>query len=188
MSLRSPQKSPANANWKILIEGGIEAYHFKVTHRYTIGPHFKNNLSSYQRFGMHMRSVLARESLTQMGTENREAWDIRQHTNVLYTVFPMNQFLLMQDHFAWIQARPISADQTHVRIMTMVPADALIDANKEHWAKNQQITCSTLREDFDMGEGIQAGLMSGANETLTFGRFEGALATFNAQVDALLAG
>ena len=29
------------ANWKLLVEGGLEAYHFKVAHRNTIGPHFQ---------------------------------------------------------------------------------------------------------------------------------------------------
>ena len=34
------------ANWKILVEGGIEAYHFRVAHRDTIAPYFIDNLSS----------------------------------------------------------------------------------------------------------------------------------------------
>ena len=46
------------SNWKLLVEGGLEAYHFKVAHRETIGPHFMDNLSSYERLGAHMRSVL----------------------------------------------------------------------------------------------------------------------------------
>lgn len=42
---------------------------------------------------------------------------------------------------------------------------------------------ATLKEDFDIGEGIQAGLASGANDTLQFGRFEGALDSFNQTVE-----
>ncbi|MEL6737985.1 MAG: SRPBCC family protein [Pseudomonadota bacterium] len=51
-----------------------------------------------------------------------------------------------------------------------------------HWARNHAITRSTLDEDFALGEGIQAGLTSGANSELTFGRFEGALTAFNQTV------
>ncbi len=40
-----------------------------------------------------------------------------------------------------------------------------------------------MAEDFDIGESIQSGLESGANERLTFGRFEGALADFNRIVE-----
>ena len=36
-----------------------------------------------------------------------------------------------------------------------------------------------MNEDFALGEGIQAGLSSGANTQLMFGRFEGAFAAFN---------
>ena len=53
-------------NWKILIEGGIEAYHFRVAHRDTIGPHFPDNLSSYRMFGPHIRSVLPRAALADL--------------------------------------------------------------------------------------------------------------------------
>ena len=44
----------------------------------------------------------------------------------------------------------------------------------------------TLEEDFEIGEGIQAGLASGANDVLTFGRFEGALDQFNRTIDAFI--
>ena len=49
-------------------------------------------------------------------------------------------------------------------------------------------TWTTLDEDFTIGENIQAGLKSGANEVLTFGRFEGALAAFNENVNSRLQG
>jgi hypothetical protein len=48
------------------------------------------------------------------------------------------------------------------------------------------MTWTTLDEDFSIGENIQAGLKSGANEVLTFGRFEGALAAFNENVNTRL--
>ncbi len=60
------------------------------------------------------------------------------------------------------------------------------EADLARWAKNHAITLTTLNEDFDIGESIQAGLESGANEHLTFGRFEGALAVFNRSVEQTL--
>ena len=55
-----------------------------------------------------------------------------------------------------------------------------------YWRANHEFTIATLNEDFDIGEGIQRALATGANDTLRFGRFEGALARFNAEVDACL--
>ena len=88
--------------------------------------------------------------------------------------------LLQSDHFAWIRIEPLSASSTRIQLSTLAPKDRLdSDEDLAHWAKNHAITLKTLTEDFEIGESIQAGLESGANDHLTFGRFEGALAEFN---------
>lgn len=171
-------------NWKILVEGGLEAYHFRVAHRDTIAPYFHDNLSSYQCFGPHLRSVLARRSLTDMPEHPGDDWRLRNHAQLLYSLFPTNQLLVQPDHAAWIQQLPRSATETEIRINTLAPQDRLESAaDQAHWQRNHDITVRTLREDFAIGQSIQAGLASGANTHLTFGRFEGALAAFNAVVD-----
>ncbi len=176
-----------HANWKILVEGGIEAYHFRVAHRNTIAPYFLDNLSSYRTFGPHMRSVLARRSMSELTSQPEDTWHIREHAQVLYSFFPLNQLLVQADHFAWIQMEPLSATATRVRISTLAPKERMeTGTDLEHWARNHAITTTTLAEDFDIGESIQAGLESGANEHLTFGRFEGALGEFNRCVDQRL--
>ncbi|MEL7538844.1 MAG: SRPBCC family protein [Pseudomonadota bacterium] len=176
------------ANWKILVEGGIEAYHFRVTHRNTIAPYFFDNLSSYRTFGTHMRSILAKRSLAELADQPAEAWQLRDHAQVLYSIFPTNSFLVQADHFAWVQLDPLTASSTRVRVSTLVPKYRVESAEDlAHWRKNHDITMKTLAEDFDIGERIQAGLESGANDHLTFGRFEGALAEFNRCVDSQLA-
>ena len=60
LEIKATETSERRANWKILVEGGLEAYHFRVVHRKTVGPHLANNLSSYQCFGDNLRSVLPR--------------------------------------------------------------------------------------------------------------------------------
>lgn len=176
------------ANWKVLVEGGIEAYHFKVAHRDTIGPFFEDNLSSYQMSGPHMRSVLPRATLAKLPPEARDGWRLRDHGNLLYTFFPLTQFLVQQDHTIMIRSRPIAADRTELRIATLAPVDGPLAEGKseEHWRQNHAITRKTLDEDFALGEGIQRGLGTGANARLTFGRFEGALTQFNTCIDDML--
>lgn len=176
------------ANWKLLVEGGIEAYHFRVAHRETIAPYFHDNLSSYRRFGPHLRSVLAKRSLSDLADQPRETWQLREHAQLLYSLFPSSVFLVQSDHVAWVQIEPQSASSTRVRIATLVPRDRIdSDEDQVHWAKNHAITLKTLEEDFVIGESIQSGFESGANEHLTFGRFEGALAVFNETVNGRLA-
>lgn len=172
------------ANWKILVEGGIEAYHFRITHRSTIGPHFEDNLSSYRMFGPHIRSVLPRTSMARLEPETRHTWRLRDHANVLYTMFPTNQLLVQQDHVAWIRQEPLSAGESELRVVLLAPeAEA---GSGEHWLRNLEITRATLDEDFHIAESIQAGLAAGANGEMLFGRFEGALSAFNRTVGAFV--
>ena len=57
------------ANWKILVEGGLESYHFRIAHKDTIGRYFQDSLSSYRVFGRHIRSILPRARLDAMMAE-----------------------------------------------------------------------------------------------------------------------
>ena len=118
--------------------------------------------------------------MADLDPDTREDWRVRDHANVLYGLFPTATFLVQQDHVAMILSEPVAADKTILRIATLVPAANAGDT--ERWARNHQITRVTLDEDFALGEGIQAGLTSGANTELMFGRFEGALASFNQTV------
>lgn len=188
MVVAESEQDTYEANWKLLAEGGIEAYHFRITHRDTIGPHFMDNLSSYQMLGPHMRSILPRTSIETLEQLPREAWSIREHANVLYTLMPSDQFLLMQDHVAWIHAEPLSASRTALRIATLVPAEDFSPERAGHWTRNHAITKMTLDEDFEVNQAVQSGLNSGANTELTFGRFESALHRFNTDIEARLPG
>ena len=177
LAIAHEEKKVHNSNWKILVEGGIESYHFKVAHRKTIGPYFEDNLSSYQMLGDHMRSVLMRSSMHVLRDQPTEQWRLRDHANIIYTFFPTTQLLVQKDHVVWINSRPVSAGQTELRLATLAPKSRL--GEEAYWEKNHQITSTTLNEDFVIGESIQNGFASGANDVITFGRFEGALPEFN---------
>ncbi len=173
-------------NWKILAEGGLEAYHFRVAHADTIAALFHDNLSTYECLGSHIRSVLARRSVDELVEMPRDDWHIRQHTNLLYTLMAGTIFLVQADHVVWLQVLPLSVDRTHVRLATLRPAGELTDKAQTYWDRNHALTVETLNEDFVIGEKIQAGFAMGANESLTFGRYEGALARFNEMVESAL--
>lgn len=174
-----------DVNWKILVEGGIEAYHFRVAHRKTIAPLFLDNLSSYRSFGPHLRSILPRSTLPELAPEARSDWAIRANANIVYSLMPTSQFLVQEDHVVWISQRPVAADRTVIRLAMLVPEDS--EAPDSYWQSNHEFTMRTLREDFDLGESIQAGLGYGDEEFL-FGRFEGALDSFNCAVERQLDG
>ncbi len=169
-----------NLNWKILVEGGIESYHFKIAHRNTIAPLFNDNLSIFDEFGPHFRSVLTKKELRDLKTLPEEEWRIRICANVLYSLYPFASVLIQPDHFALVNAIPLAADKTRIILQTLVPKDSLGSDNaKQHWQANFDLTRDTLVEDFLIGEQIQKGISTGANDAFTFGRFEAALARFH---------
>jgi phenylpropionate dioxygenase-like ring-hydroxylating dioxygenase large terminal subunit len=184
MVIAAQTNQSRQANWKILVEGGLEAYHFKVAHKNTIGPYFQNNLSSYQQLGVHFRSILPRNALSDLVDVTRDQWQLRNVANILYSLFPNAQLLAQQDHVVWITQEPVSHNSTQLRLITLVPKNRFEET--AYWQRNHAITETTLNEDFDLGEDIQRGLDSGATERVLFGRFEGALTRFNRQVRAML--
>ncbi len=180
LEIKAAHEVERRANWKLLIEGGLEAYHFRVVHRQTIGPHFPNNLSSFEAFGDHLRSVLPRAGIEALPMDPGADWFIRDHANILYSFFPISQLLVMQDHLVWIRAEPLAADLTRTVIYTLGAKDSDDDA---HWKRNHAITSATLKEDGEIAESIQEVINAGANEVFHFGRFEGALTRFNDAID-----
>ncbi|MEM6582120.1 MAG: aromatic ring-hydroxylating dioxygenase subunit alpha [Pseudomonadota bacterium] len=171
------------ANWKILAEGGLEAYHFRVAHKNTIAPLFLDNLSSYQIFGDHMRSVLPRSNLPELQDKSKDDINFGSYANMLYTFFPASQFLVQEDHIVWIHSTALAPDCTRLRITTLVPKANMTEEMTSYWQKNHELTMMTLKEDFDLGEGIQEGVNTPANTHINFGRFEGALDQFNRIVE-----
>ncbi|MEM1091855.1 MAG: SRPBCC family protein [Pseudomonadota bacterium] len=171
-------------NWKMLVEGGLEAYHFRVAHRKTIAKRFNDNLSSYHTLGPHLRSILPRSSIVELEGQPKDTWDIRQHANVLYTLFPKSMLLVQADHVIWISVEPQAPDLSLVRMTTLIPRET--EQSQDYWDKNHELTVTTLNEDFDLAESIQSGLTSGANDRLRFGRYEGALNVFNDNVESCL--
>ncbi|MEX3010115.1 aromatic ring-hydroxylating dioxygenase subunit alpha [Hoeflea sp. TYP-13] len=177
-----------HCNWKVVIEGGLEAYHFRVAHAKTIAGMFLDNLSSYQLFGPHIRSVLARSTIDELVEQPRKDWKIRDYTNIVYNVFPGSVFLVQGDHVVLVHFEPQAIDRTLIRCVTLIPKpdEPLTDKAKGYWQANHDLTVATLDEDFALGESIQKGLDQGVNEAMTYGRFEGALNRINAEIERVL--
>ena len=176
------------ANWKLLLEGGLEAYHFRVAHRNTVASYFPDNLSTYRMFGPHVRTVLPRISMPDMRDVPETDWQIRRDANLLYTLTPTTQLLVQQDHVMWMHLEPLAEDRTGVRVATLVPRSVPeTDETQGRWEKNQKITMAALSEDFELGEEVQAGFASRGNPSHLFGRFEGALNWFNVAIEEMIA-
>ena len=173
MAIAREEKKIHKSNWKILVEGGLESYHFKVAHRKTIGPYFEDNLSSYQMLGDHMRSVLMRSPHTLKNSLRRNGVCAIMPTS--FTPSSHNTAVGSARPYCLDQLAPCFHDRDRTSLMTLCRhlglRTTVLGEEPSHYP-------NTLNEDFYWRK-YSAGLATGANEQMTFGRFEGALPEFN---------
>jgi phenylpropionate dioxygenase-like ring-hydroxylating dioxygenase large terminal subunit len=179
------------ANWKILLEGGIEAYHYNVAHRNTLAPFFLGNLSTWESFGgQNLRMVLPKKPLMEAKNLPEEKWDIRQMANIIYNVAPLMLFLAQPDNISLLKIVPLSTGETRIEEVLLVDAPE----NGEEWSEtelkmhetNHNLVNKILMEDWVLGETIQANMESGAVNEVHFGRFESALTWFHEEYEKAL--
>ena len=168
------------ASWKIIVDGALEAYHIKRAHAGTIYPMFIDNVGVVERLGNDLRVVMPKRTIRELDEANRERWALREHSNIVYYLFPNALVLVLGDHAMLVMVEPETAARTRVHSMMLVPPGG---ARDDYWRKNEQLFQVTLDEDYAVGESIQAGLASGANTHVTLGRFEKGIRLFHAILD-----
>lgn len=173
------------ANWKILAEGGIETYHFAFAHRDTIGPSFLNNTAVIDALGTHLRIIMPTKALLKVAEQPTSEQSLRACSHILYLLFPNTVLLVQHEYVDWITFRPITHNQTEISITSLVP-ETQADSRYEHWQRNHSLTVEVLREDFEIGESLQASMATGALPHIQYGRNEWALKQFNEWVDQAL--
>ena len=170
-----------NANWKVLLEGGIEAYHFNVAHKNTLAPFFLGNLSTWESWGgLYMRMILPKKPILEAPELPEEAWDLRKMANVIYTLSPTALLLAQPDNVSLLRMVPLSAGATRIEEVLLVdgPKDGRAEWSADELTlheTNHNLVNRILMEDWVLGETIQANMQSGVVNEIHFGRFESAL-------------
>ncbi|MCI5043530.1 MAG: aromatic ring-hydroxylating dioxygenase subunit alpha [Aquisalinus sp.] len=168
------------SNWKIMYEGGIEAYHFNVAHKDTIAPFFLGNLSTWEGWGHYSRFILPKKSILDCKDQPEEKWDIRQGSNILVSLYPTLTFLVQPDHISGIMTTPLAPGLTRVEEITYAPkpadgSDTWSEEEETLYRTNHDLTKRVLDEDYELGETIQANMETGIVPDVNFARFESAL-------------
>jgi glycine betaine catabolism A len=174
------------ANWKLVIDAFLEAYHIRVLHRDTIYRFFLDARAVSDFVGPHVRSVTARRAAAALAGTSPATWDLREDFTFTHFVFPNSVFIFHPDYVSHIAVFPVDVD--HVRwVHAMLVPRALAD-RRAHWDRTLALIEETVfqREDLFAAEGIQEGLRSGANETVTFGGLEYALRHFHQTIERAL--
>jgi phenylpropionate dioxygenase-like ring-hydroxylating dioxygenase large terminal subunit len=166
-------------NWKLAFDVFLEAYHLRTTHTESIYPMFFDNLGLVDRFDPHLRNIFPKRSIAELVGTDPASWSLREHANILYVLLPNTLVLVQPDHAGVLHASPEGPDRTRMDCYLLVPETPTTDRARRYWDANDEILHRAIEEDFTMGESIQRGLASGANESLVLGRFEHALGYFH---------
>jgi choline monooxygenase len=169
-------------SWKLGIDIFLETYHVRTTHKGTIYPMFFDNVGLVDRRGAHLRNVFPKRSIRELAGSPKESWVLRKHANVLYHLFPNTLVLIEPDHAAVLHIWPKGTRRAVIAAYLLLPEAATTDKARAYWDANANILFGATDEDYVMGESIQQGLRSGANQDVVFGAFEHALHHFHAQV------
>lgn len=183
----APRSYDVAANWKLLVDGFFEAYHFKVAHRQTIAHMFAANTQIVDEFGLNRRLYLVKSNFEAGNPPALEGFEPRKHGNLVYFFFPSTVILVQPDHSQMSTTELLAPGVTKIHEITLLPTAPDSPKALGYWNANVDLYRRTLTEDYVLSESIQAGLSTGANDVLTFGSFEFSAPRFHAQLNEQLA-
>ncbi|MGZ5218279.1 MAG: SRPBCC family protein, partial [Caldimonas sp.] len=177
------------ANWKLLMDAFLEAYHIRVLHKETISQFFADGMATAERFGPHIQSLVARRE--------GEAWaqasgseppgdlaGLCKLATPSHVVFPNTITVFHPDYLSLLTLYPVDAGNLRWTHRMLIPADRATPDWTPHWEKTFGLIEQGVfqKEDIACAIGIQQGFSSGANRFLTAGRAEQSLEWFHSEV------
>jgi phenylpropionate dioxygenase-like ring-hydroxylating dioxygenase large terminal subunit len=169
-------------NWKLVIDTFLETWHVATLHRETVGPIFQPNVNAFDAFGYNGRLIIPRRSLLGLRKEPESSWDLLMHSAIVYTLFPNALLVWQGDHVETWRSFPVGTDTSRctAEAALFTPTPATADKAKQHWDRNMDLLMRTVdAEDFPVCLDIQRGFAAQAQQHMTFGRNEPALAHYH---------
>jgi phenylpropionate dioxygenase-like ring-hydroxylating dioxygenase large terminal subunit len=182
--------SEQRGNWKFLMEAFLEGYHIRMLHRATIGPFFLDARNQAERAGQHVRTASARRIAREIDGEAafraRPLFDL---ATVSYMIFPATTLIQHPDWTSLIVVQPVATDRfvwSHTQLLPEAPAT---ESARAHFERSFALIEGSVfqAEDLVMCAEAQAGIETGANTVLTFGRLESPALWFHRAIDEALA-
>ena len=175
-------------NWKLLVDGGLEGYHFKIAHAKTIGPYFLDNMSVNEENKLHSSIVFPKKAMKKIADMPREEWEIRKYANILIHIFPSTIVLIEPDHLMVVNMFPVNETLTRTRSFMLLPSEPQTDEERAHWDLNADIFWNAIEEDNDMAELQQKGFNAFSETYMTIGSYEKLILQFENLADAAMNG
>ena len=164
----------ANINWKSVLDGFLEIYHFAALHAGSIGPYFYGTHSPFDGFGLNGRLLGVRKSFDTIADKPFEEVDFLPNVAVNYQIFPNTIIVWQGDHFeTWTSFPGSDPGKCRVLVQMAVPRESYTEETIPRWKRNWQIMTDTvIGEDWAISEEVQQALPFIANGQVFFGANE----------------
>ena len=177
-------------NWKIVMEGYLESYHFASLHRNSIGPTTFNNVGAIDRWGPHLLISVAHKHIVELRDKPESEWHpIRDGMmTAQYVLFPGASISLFGNRMMLQTVRPgTQVGQSTSRMVMGVRDPAQDEAEKAEQAEFFDRIRSVLAdEDYAAGFDIQKGLKIGAQTEVLLGLNEPGVISFHETMQEIL--
>ena len=164
-------------NWKLAVDTYLEGYHFASLHPTTINPINYDNSMVFDAYGPHSRQGFPRRNVLELRDIADDDWEVHRHVTCVHQVFPNIALTVSPEGILINAVYPGKRFDQSTTVQTHYTRTPITDdAERAVMEQRSNLVRDVVRtEDYWMTASIQAGIKSGAQDTVVFGRNEQAL-------------
>ncbi|MFI0447390.1 aromatic ring-hydroxylating dioxygenase subunit alpha [Actinomadura sp. 6N118] len=176
-------------NWKVVVDGYLEGYHFASLHRTTVFKTNLSNMAAFDAYGPHQRNVFALRPIAEAVSRPSEEWDPATCTGPILWFFPGLAIAGGLRHQTAVSlvfpGRHVGESHTHQLFLLNEPPSSEEEIKSADQARDW-FHDVVLDEDYLTGEGVQRGMEALSGTDYVFGRNEPGVQHFHRALNGLM--
>jgi len=174
------------ANWKLVLEPFLEAYHVRRLHAQSIGSLYADVPTVTHRLGPHIRQISGKANFTPAMLD-AAGENIHKTVTHAYQVFPSTVVVTSPYYTSILIIMPRAVDRTVVEYSMITPSAPDNEKAADLYARSHELILKVFgTEDFRAAELCHAGLSSGALKEVVYCGLEETIPMYYEHLESLL--